>query len=117
MSTKKSGMEQLRHELLTDIADHVKITLSGHGVNTDLAEQAGVALASFLAVHWGGQLVNFPKDYAFEIAKRDLEIYDAFTGNNHSALARQFNVSVRTIYNIVKRVQQFRVNEEQISLF
>ena len=113
MTTNNSHMEKIRHELLSDVAEHSKLILKDHGIETQLAEQTGVAIADFLASHWGGQLVNIPKDYVFKLAKRDIEIYDEFTGTNHSELARKFDMSVRGIYKIVERARKRDMDHRQ----
>ena len=114
---KSSVMEHLRHELLTDIDAHVKAFLVEFGVEPEIAEHVAINLVNHLVEHWGGQLINFPKDHIYKNAKRDAEIYDAFDGNNHAALSREFGVSVRAIYDIIRRTRKRRIDEVQISLF
>ena len=112
-----SRMEQQRHELLLDLAHHVAQVLIDHGVEAPVAEQAGIAAADHLASHWGGQLINFPKDYKFGIAVRDSAIWEQFTGNNYSDLARQYGMTVRGIYKLVSRVKQRETTRKQARLF
>jgi len=69
-----------------------------------------------MAEHWGGQLINFPKDSRFEVAKRDEEIWREFNGRNHPYLAQKHNLSQRAIYDIVKRMKK-HVMEDQIDMF
>jgi Mor family transcriptional regulator len=110
-------MEKIRHELLSDVADHSKRVLEDHGIDENVAEQAGLAIANFLAEHWGGQLVNIPKDHVFKLAQRDIEIYDAFTGHNHSELARKFKMTTRGIYKVIARAQKRDMDFRQPRLF
>ncbi|MBZ9610767.1 Mor transcription activator family protein [Rheinheimera maricola] len=117
MTTKKTGMDALRSELLDDVAAHAKHILADHGVGTDVADQCGVALAEFLADHWGGQLINFPMNFLYKLAQRDLVIYDEFNGRNHAVLASKYNMSVRGIYKLVARVKKRIVAEKQPDLF
>lgn len=117
MTTKKTGMDALRSELLDDVAAHAKNVLADHGIANDVAEQCGVALAEFLAEHWGGQLINFPKNFLYKLAQRDMAIYEEFTGHNHAKLASKYNMSVRGIYKLVTRAHKRIVAEKQPDLF
>ncbi|MDZ7870745.1 MAG: Mor transcription activator family protein [Rheinheimera sp.] len=115
--TDKVGMAALRHELLDDVVEQAKNVLVDHGVDTDVSEQAATAIAEHLADHWGGQLINFPKNFLYKLAQRDRVIYDEFNGRNISDLARKFNMSVRGIYKVINRAQKRAVKEEQPDLF
>lgn len=118
MDANGSRMAALRNELLTDLANTVNQTLIEYGVTGELADQVGSAVADRVADHWGGQTIFIPKEHAFKIAKRDLEIYTEFDGNNHSFLGRKYNLSVRTIYKIIERVRKQRIEDHnQMDLF
>lgn len=101
-----NNMEPLRHELLCFVHAFTQKKLCDYGLNKEVADEIGCALADGLASEWGGQLINFPKDSAYLIALRDLQIYDEFNGRNHSALARKYQLTVRAIYDIIKRVRR-----------
>jgi len=116
-ANKKTGMSALRSELLDDIVTHVSTILEDNGIAEDLAEQSAIAAADFLAEHWGGQLICFPKNFLFKLAQRDLLIYDEFNGRNHAQLAKKWHMSVRGIYKLVNRVQKRVVAEIQPDLF
>lgn len=117
MTSTSPHMEQQRHELLSDVADTVASVLKDHGIEQLLAEQAGLALADRLATHWGGQLINIPKDYRFKLANRDLLIYEEFNGNNHAELARRWNMTMRGIYKIIERARKRDLDHRQPKLF
>lgn len=110
-------MEHLRHELLSDLAAHVAQVLLDHGIDESLADQAGTAAADHIADHWGGQLVNIPKDYRYRIAERDLQIWDEFRGNNHSELARRYGMTLRGVYKLISRVKSRARDARQDQLF
>lgn len=110
-------MESMRHELLSDVAHYTADILRAHGVDDDVAKQAGCALSNHLAEHWGGQVLSFPKDYLYKLSQRDLKIYSEFDGSNHSDLARKYDVSVRAIYKIIKRARTRVVERNQPGLF
>lgn len=113
MTKKVSAMAEKRHELLTDIADHVAHVLASHNVDAELAEQAGQALADHLSEAWAGSTVCFPKDHHYKLTKRDLEIYHKFTGRNHRALAQRFDLTENAIYRIVKRAHRLEIDRKQ----
>ncbi len=115
--SSNSPMEQVRHELLSDVSDHVAAELQVFGVPVEKAEQIGTNIANHMAEHWGGQVIGFPKDYIFKLHARDLDIYNAFNGNNHGQLARSYRLSVRAIYKIVDRVRRREKDRLQGRLF
>ncbi|QBP11662.1 DNA-binding protein [Cupriavidus metallidurans] len=110
-------MSLARHELLSDISAHTSQVLREHGIDSDVAEQAGDAVANQLAENWGGQQFTFPRDYFFRIAKRDLKIYEEFRGNNYAELARKHHMTARGLYKLIARVQKRLVAERQGDLF
>lgn len=111
------SMEELRHELLADIATHTSSILLEHGVEPEVAEQAGVAMANHMAEHWGGQVISIPKDHFFKLSGRDLNVFNEFTGNNHSDLARKYKLSSRAIYKIIARASRRETDKRQGKLF
>ncbi|MFN3879820.1 MAG: Mor transcription activator family protein [Nitrincola lacisaponensis] len=100
-----SQMEKRRHELLEDVSAHASQIIINHGVDADIANQVGIAIADHLARHWGGQMITIPKDYFFGIAKRDAEIWAKFNGRNQSDLARQYGMTLRGIYKVLDRMR------------
>lgn len=61
----------------------------------------------------GGSSQYFAKNTMQVIEKRNQEIFLKFTGHNHLALAKEFNLSVKQIYEIVKKFQ----HRNQMSIF
>ncbi|WP_211232714.1 Mor transcription activator family protein [Marinobacterium litorale] len=105
MARDGKGMEGRRHELLEDVHARAAEVAKELGIDPDLADQIGCAIADHLAQNWGGQNFTIPMDYHYRIGKRDSEIYDLFTGNNHHILAREFGMTVRGIYKVIARVR------------
>lgn len=90
-------------ELLTDLADHVAITLTERtAIGQDAAEEIGYEIAGRMAQHWGGQNIYFPMGQSLRLSHRDEQICGEFNGSNHSELARKYGVSLQWIYKIVK---------------
>lgn len=112
-----SRMAKLRHELLTDLEQQTTHFLLQFGIQEDVSQQVAINLVNHLTNHWGGQLINIPKNHLYKVATRDLEIYRGFNGKNHAELARRYNLSVRAIYDIVKRTHKILIEEEQGALF
>lgn len=105
-------------ELLVDLADQcARALVDTMGMEKDKADQAGREIAERMAGHWGGQNIYFPMGLTMRLSQRDQEIYDAFTGDNHSDLARQFGVSVQWVYRILKIKKAEDVAARQHSLF
>lgn len=107
------SMEDKRHELLTEIADHVTSVLVEHSIAKDVAEQAGCAVADHLSQTWAGSTICIPKDYHFRISQRDQEILSKFRGNNHRNLALEYGLTENAIYKLLKRVQDRNFHRQQ----
>jgi Mor family transcriptional regulator len=110
-------MEVKRHELLSDMAAHGTTILMDHGIPEDVAQQAALAIADHMAMHWGGQSFTFPKDYLFKMSGRDLLIYKEFTGANYDTLARKFDMTERGMRKLIDRVHKRELNKRQNRLF
>lgn len=105
-------------ELLVDLAQHVAASVVElAGLGSDRAEQVGREVAERMASHWGGQNIYFPMGLSYKLSQRDRQIFDEFTGSNHSELARKYGVSLQWIYKIIKTVRQEEVARRQAALF
>lgn len=105
-------------ELLADLADHASATIIELlEVAPEIAADFGQALAERMADHWGGQGVYFPQGLTLKLSKRYMQIYQEFTGFNHSELAMKYRVSVQWIYSIIKRVHKEQVALRQRDIF
>ena len=105
-------------ELLVDMIQHVTVAL---GELTEMddsrAKQVAREIADRMAAHWGGQNIYFPMGLSYKLSQRDRQIYDDFTGANHSELARKYGVSLQWIYKIVKTVRQEEMARRQGAIF
>ncbi len=70
------------------------------------AEQVTHHLVEELRKHWGGSQLYIPKTSLYQLHQRDLAIYNDFTGRNHHELARKYDLSEITVYQILKRVRE-----------
>lgn len=116
MSREGSVMEERRSELLADVHAQAATMMQEFGIDAAVADQVGCALADHLAQNWGGQNFTIPMDHHYRVSKRDQEIYSEFDGRNHHVLARKFNMSVRGIYKVIKRVRA-KGDPDQHALF
>ena len=69
------------------------------------AEQIAYDLAQTMTAHWGGSMLYVPKTNPDKIRKRNLAIWDDFTGNNHHQLVRKYDLSMGKIYQILAEVK------------
>jgi Mor family transcriptional regulator len=100
----ETAAEARRHELLADMAEQIAQRLiEKHGMDEEAACDVGNSLADFLADHWHGQNIHFPKDQAFRLNGRDWEIFRRFERGNSNELAREFGVSKVRVHQIYKR--------------
>ncbi len=110
---KSSAMAEKRHELFTEMADHVVLVLQDFRIPKDVADQAASAVVDHVAQVWGGSHLTIPKDFHWHLTKRDLEILSKFTGNNHHALAVEYNMTENAIYKLLKRIQERKFDRDQ----
>jgi len=96
-------------EFLFDLAEHLADKLERQGMAWDVAE--------YMATHWGGISVYFPKGTHMHQDRRVRRIWQEFNGKNHEELARKYNYSTQWIYKVVKRMREEEARLNQHSLF
>lgn len=69
------------------------------------AEQIAYDLTQSLTKHWGGSMLYVPKLDSERRKKRNLAIWDDFTGNNHHQLAQRYDLSTVAIYQILAHIK------------
>jgi len=105
-------------ELLIDLAQNIAHVLAELiELDQERGEHVGQEVANRMSAHWGGQLIYFPIGTAIKLSARDLAIWNDFTGQNHSDLARKYGVSLQWIYKIVKAMRQADLARRQGGLF
>lgn len=108
-----SAMADKRHDLLDSVVAHCARILVEHGIDEELAQQAGNSLANHLSEIWAGSTVCFPKDHFYKLTKRDLEILSKFNGRNHHVLAMEYGLTENAIYRLLKRIQERKFDRDQ----
>lgn len=104
-------------EMLADLADQVAAKLVTLGVDLEKAADVGFAAAEHIRLHWAGQSFYMPKGVQYVAARRDIEIFEKFNGRNVEILAREYNLTVMRIYQIIKAVRAEMQRKRQGSLF
>mgnify|MGYP000946341061 FL=1 len=94
-------------ETLADLAVLLHERLAQH---LDPARAAAVALALAEDVRrkWGGGAIYIPRGDSFERTRRDSAVWRDFNGRNYVELARKYDCTVKTIYEIVDRERERR---------
>jgi Mor family transcriptional regulator len=114
----ESGLDARRHELLADMAEQTsKFLMEKHGIEQDVAIDAGNNLADHLCDHWKGQNIYFAADTQYKLSKRDLEIFERMQRGNAPDLAMEYGVSFVRIYQIYRRCLAALRARQQPSLF
>lgn len=84
------------------------------GLQKEIAEVIGIDAYIKLVRKYGGDEIYIAKEDKIISMVRDKEIYRKFNGGNYSQLAREYNLAVRTVYEIIGRY----INEKaQLSIF
>lgn len=104
-------------ELLLDMADQVSAKLAELGITLEKAAEIGFAIAEHIRENWSGQSLYLPKGVQYTLSRRDMEIFERFDGRNHEVLAREYNLTVMRIYQIVKAVRAELLKQRQGALF
>ena len=104
------SMTQRRNQLLADVVDVSADHLADH-VPAEAARLIAESLADRLADFWGGQLINFPKDYRWKLSQREMEIYQAFNGFNLGDIASQYGMTERGLRKLLHRMRE-RIQRE-----
>ena len=110
-----SGTEEKYPEILTDLRAKFEELLA-----RDVPEKAGeisFRLTEIIRRDWSGQGVYIPKGQAYELSKRDFEIYQKFNGRNRHQLCREFDITEQWFYRIIKAVREAEIEKSQGKLF
>ncbi|MDP3875869.1 MAG: Mor transcription activator family protein [Methylobacter sp.] len=80
---------------------------------------AGIAfcVTETIRAHYSGTPLYFPKGEAYLQHQRNLEIFQKFDGSNHDALHREYGLTTKEIYRIVKRMYASELAKRQMRLF
>ncbi len=92
-------------EVLVDMADCIRQRLC-LSLPADQAEPLALDIMKDIHARFHGEFVYFSKCQAMKLAKRNQAILAEFDGHNHRDLARQYKLTVATIYDIIARAKK-----------
>ncbi|WP_299734031.1 Mor transcription activator family protein [uncultured Endozoicomonas sp.] len=102
---------------LVELADVIRAQLKREGVDDEAIYRQAERVLLAMAFLCGGRNYYLPKGERIKNALRNKRIYDAFKGNNHRDLARQFRLSEQKIYEVLREQMQLHRNRVQHNLF
>ena len=86
-------------------------------VSQDIAKEVVFILCEIMRRDWAGINQYLSKGCAYEIEKRDIEMYEKFDGKNYKALAKEFNITERQVYTRLDIIREEEFKRKQPSLF
>lgn len=104
-------------EILADLKAIVADSLTAAGIDPAKSNQCAHQAAEKIRKSWGGQMVYIAKGKDYELSQRDLEIWEKFTGRNHSQLCRDYGISLQWLYKIINYQRAEDVKRRQNDLF
>jgi len=109
-----SRYPEILRELIDKAAEPVAAKLQ---VSAEQAREAVFQVCEIIRKDWAGENLYLPKGLAHDINKRDLEMYEAFNGTNHSQLGKRFNLTTRQVYERIALVSVAEFKRRQPRLF
>lgn len=111
-------MRERRAELLQGVVRVVTTALREQGLGDDaVADQTGHAVADYLAEEWGGQVISYPKDMAYRLAARELEILEAHrNGASLASLVDRYKITLRALHRLLRRAEARGPKRDQMAL-
>ncbi len=105
-------------ELIRDVATMAQaILMKEYHQDEKTAKKMGVDVAVAFSKQCGGTQFYIPVGRFLKISKRDMQIYEKFTGDNHNELAKEFGISVQWVYKVIKTVKKQMQDKQQPKLF
>lgn len=111
---RKSGREI--SDLVARLVELGSAAMTSLGVNAETAREAMRDVAHDWCREHGGQQLYLPRDVDFGLSRRDLEIWEAFSGSNTTALAERHGLTVRQVQSILRRVRREQMRSRQAVL-
>ena len=101
---------------LVELAEVIRSQLKREGVADETIYRQTERILLAMSFLCGGRNYYLPKGERIKNALRDKKIYDAFNGNNHRELARQFRLSEQKIYEVIRVQMQVHRSRVQHNL-
>lgn len=96
---------------------HIETELCNCGIDKKDAHKISQNTVEHLRKDYGGEHFYFPKGKDLDAILKHSAIYKEFTGNNHSELAKKFDVSITHIYRVIKIAHKEEIDKRQPQLF
>jgi len=104
-------------EILQDLRDQLVTSLTEQGIDAQVAYQCAYQTTEQIRKDWGGLSIYICKGQDFELSQRDLNIWSEFTGHNHQALCRKYDITLQWLYKIIKAQRKKAQQDSQRDLF
>lgn len=103
-------------ELLEDLVAKGTELLAGMGLEDDKAKSAAFAFVELIRKEWAGQNLYIPKGQAYELSKRDEELYRRFNGTNLYRLCKEHGITIQRGYQIIAAIREREFKRRQLGL-
>lgn len=113
-TTKRGKFNELLEQVLLATAEGLAEEFK---LPADKARTYAEYAMSCFQQHTAGSGIYVSKGHLWYVDETHRRIYSRFTGANHAQLAREFNLTVRQIYNIIAVVGEAEFNRRQPDLF
>jgi Mor family transcriptional regulator len=113
----QSNLEFRRDKFLDDLSTQVIEVLLELNIDQTKCEIAAAEVISMVVAKHGGEQLYIPKDYTHKSQERALAVYEVCNGRNHAEVAREFDISVRSVYRIYKRIKAQIIAKNQRDMF
>lgn len=112
------SMEARRAELYEHLASRATATAVELGIEKALAEHVAAAVVDGFVEDVGGEVLSFPKDAAYKLSQRELEISLRRTkGASIAVLAKEYGMTERGLRKLLSRVERRDPSLNQPELF
>lgn len=106
------------HEFTATLLDSLvrQMILIG-GLPRSTAEKVGEVVVDYVLDEFGGENIYVPRNISGIVRRRNRQIYEEWSGNNHDELAKKYNITRQRVYAIIKEERQRIYAEKQIDMF
>lgn len=105
-----------QHEFSQALYDIIYHALIRQGMSGKQALMVAEESTDTILDEFGGENLYIPKNISGKAARRNRQIYDEFTGDNHDELAKKYGVTLQRIYAIIKEQRQLEFGAHQVYL-
>lgn len=103
-------------EILGELLTLLAAELRSAGLDVTSSNDIAWRTTEVVRDRWGGQGIYIPQAVSFDTLQRYRAIWDAFTGQNVSDLARQFDLSEQAVYKAIRYMREETKRLNQLCL-